>query len=57
MIKSLPGLQETWVLFPGWEDALEKEMATHPSIFAWKILWIEEPGELQSTGLQRVRHD
>ena len=57
MIKSLPGRQETWFLFLGWEDALEKEMATHPSIFALKILWTEEPGELQSTGLQRVRHD
>ena len=41
----------------GWEDPLEKEMATHSSIIAWKILWIEDPGELKSMGLQRVGHD
>ena len=41
----------------GWEDPLEKEMATHSSILAWKIPWTEEPGGLQSTGLQRVGHD
>ena len=41
----------------GWEDPLEEEMATHPSILDWKIPWTEEPGGLQSTGLQRVRHD
>ena len=41
----------------GWEDALEKEMATHSRILAWRIPWTEEPGELQSIGLQRVRHD
>ena len=40
----------------GWEDPLEKEMATHSSIFAWKIPWTEEPGRLQSMGSQRVRH-
>ena len=45
------------VSVPGWEDALEKEMATHSSIIAWKISWTEEPGELQSIGLQRVGHD
>ena len=41
----------------GWEDPLEKEMATHSSILAWKISWTEEPGGLKSMGLQRVRHD
>ena len=41
----------------GWEDPLEKEMATHSSILAWKIPWTEEPGRLQSIGLQRVEHD
>ena len=48
---------ETWVQSLGWEDPLEKEMATHSSILAWKIPWAEEPGGLQSMGLQRVRHD
>ena len=42
---------------PGWKDLLEKEMATHSSILAWKIPWMEEPVRLQSMGLQRVRHD
>ena len=46
-----------WVWFLGWEDALEKEMATHSSILAWRIPWTEEPGGLQSMGSQRVRHD
>ena len=46
--------QETWVLSPGWEEPLEKEMASHSSILAWKIPWTEEPGGLQSKGLQRV---
>ena len=41
----------------GWEDALEEEMAPHSSVFAWRIPWTEEPGELQSMGSQRVRHD
>ena len=41
----------------GWEDSLEEGMATHSSILTWKIPWIDEPGGLQSTGLQRVRHD
>ena len=41
----------------GWEDPLEEEMAIHSGIFAWRILWTEEPGKLQSRGLQRVRHD
>ena len=45
------------VSVPGWEDALEKEMAIHSSILAWRIPWTEEPGRLQSTGSQRVGHD
>ena len=49
--------QETQVQSLGWEDPLEKEMATHSSILAWRIPWIEEPGGLQSMGSQRVRHD
>ena len=56
-VKSLPAMQETQVQFLGWEDPLEKEMATHSSILAWRIPWKEEPGGLQSTGLQRVEHD
>ena len=47
----------TWVLSRGREDPLGKEMATHSSILAWRIPWTEEPGGLQSTGLQRVGHD
>ena len=50
-------MEETWVQSLGWEDALEKEMATHSSILAWKISWTEEPGGLQSMGSQRVGHD
>ena len=50
-------MQETWVQSLGWEDPLEKEVATHSSIIAWKILWTEEPGELQSMGSQTVGHD
>ena len=57
MIRRLPTMQETWVQFLGWEDLLEKEMATHPSILAWRIPWAEEPDRLQSMGSQRVRHD
>ena len=57
MVKGLPAMQETQVRFLGQEDPLEKEMATHPSTLAWKIPWIEEPGRLQSMGLQRVRHN
>ena len=56
-LKPLPAMWETWVQSLGWEDPLEKEMATHSSILAWRIPWTEEPGGLQSTGLQRVRHD
>ena len=57
MVKNLPVMQETWVRSLGWEDSLEKEMATHTSIPAWRIPWTEEPGGLQSKVLQRVRHD
>ena len=53
----LPAMRETWVQSLGREDSLEKEMATHSSIPAWKIPWTEEPGWLQSMGSQRVRHD
>ena len=56
-VKSLPALQETRVRCLGREDPLEKEMATHSSSLAWRTPWTEEPGGLQSTGLQRVRHD
>ena len=56
-LKRLPAIQETWVRSLGWEDPLEKEMATHSSILAWRIPWMEEPGGLQSMGPQRVRHD
>ena len=57
MIKNLPAMRETWVRFLGQEDPLDEEMATHSSILAWRIPWTEEPGGLQSTGSQRVRHD
>ena len=50
-------MQETWVRSLGQEDPQEEEMATHSSIFAWRIPWIEEPGGLQSVGLQRFRHN
>ena len=56
-LKHLPPMWETWVRSLGWEDPLEKEMATHSSILAWRIPWTEEPGGLQSTGSQRVGHD
>ena len=56
-IKRLPAMQETWVRSLGWEDPLEKEMATHSSILAWRIPWTEEPGGLQSTRSQRVGRD
>ena len=49
-VKSLPTMQETWVRSLGWEDPLEKEMATHSRTLAWKIPWTEEPGRLQSMG-------
>ena len=53
-VKNPPTVQETWVRSLGWEDLLEKGMATHSSIIAWEIPWTEEPGGLQSMGLQRV---
>ena len=56
-LKRLPAMRETWVRSLGQEDPLEKEMATHFSILAWRIPWMEEPGGLQSTGSQRVGHD
>ena len=60
MVKNLPAmqeLQEVLVRSLGWEDPLEKEMATHSSILAWKIPWMEEPGRLQSMGLQYVGYN
>ena len=57
MVKNLPAMQETRVRSLGGEDPLEKEMATHSSILAWRIPWTEEPGGLQSMGLQRVGRD
>ena len=57
MVKSLPAIWETGVQYPGWEDPLEKEMATHSSILTWRIPWTEEPGGLQSMGSQRVGHN
>ena len=58
LVKNLPAMQETWVQSLGQEDPLEKEMATHSSIVAWRIPWMEEPGRLYSPrGLQRVGHD
>ena len=56
-VEHLPAVQETRVQSLGWEEALEKQMATHFSILAWKIPRTEEPGRLQSMGLQRVKHD
>ena len=55
--KNPPAVQESLVRSLGWEDPLEKEMATHSSIFTWRILWTEELGGLQSLGSQKVRHD
>ena len=57
LIKNPPAMWETWVRSLGWEDLLEKEMATHSSTLAWKILWTEELDKLPSTGSQRVRYD
>ena len=56
MVKNLPAMQETQVPSLGWADPLEKGMATHSSIMAWRIPWTEEPGELQPMGSRRVRH-
>ena len=57
MVKCLSAMQETWVQSLGWEDPLEKGMAAHSSILAWKIPWTAEPGRLPSMGSQRVGHD
>ena len=57
LVKNLPAMQETQVRSLGQEDLLEKGMATHSSILAWRITWTEEPGKLLSMGLQRVGHD
>ena len=57
MVMHLSAMQETWVQSQGWEDPLEKEMATHSSTLVWKIPWIEEPGRLQSMRSHRVGHD
>ena len=56
-VKNLPAMQEIWVPYLGLEDPLEEGMATHSSILAWRILWTEEPGGLQSIESQRVKHD
>ena len=56
MVKNPIAMWETWVQSLGWDDPLEKEMATHSSVLAWRIPWTEEPGGLQSMGSQRVRH-
>ena len=56
-VKSLTVMQETQVQSLGWEDPLEKEMATHSNTLVWKIPWMEKPGRLQSMGSQRVRHN
>ena len=53
MVKNLSVIQETWVRSLGWEDSLEKEMATHSSIFAWRISWAEKPGGLQVHGIAK----
>ena len=56
-VKNVPSVQEMWAQSLHWEAPLEKETANHSSILAWKILWTEEPGGLQSMGLQRVGHN
>ena len=57
LVKNPPAMRETWVLSLGWEDPLEKGMATHSNNLAWRIPWTEEPVRLQSTGSQRVGYD
>ena len=57
VVKNLSAIQETQVQSLGWGDPLEEGVETHYIGFAWRFLWIEEPGRLQSTGLQRVGHD
>ena len=56
-VKNLSAMQETQVQSLGWEDPLEKGMATYSSVLIWRVPWREEPGSLQSTGSQRVTHD
>ena len=56
MVKNLLAMQETWIQSLDWDDSLEKGMATHSSILAWRIPWTEKPVGLQSTGSQRVGH-
>ena len=56
LVKNLPAMQETQVQSLGWEDPLEKGMATYSSILAWRVLWTEEPGRLQSMGSRRTGH-
>ena len=57
MVRSQPAVQDSQIQWLGWEDPLEKEMATHSIILAWRIPWEEEPGGLQSMGLQRAGHN
>ena len=57
LVKNPPAMWETWHRFLGWEDTLEKDVATHSSILAWETPWTEKPGTLQSMGSQRVGHD
>ena len=57
IVKNLPAMWETWIRFPGQEDLLEKGMATHSSILAWRIPWTEEAGQLWSIASQRVTHN
>ena len=57
MVKNLTAVRETWIQSVGWEDPLEEDMATHSSILAWRIPWMEEPGRLQSIWSQRVGHN
>ena len=57
MVKHLPTMQKAWVRSLGQEDPLEMEVATHPSMLAWRIPWTEEPGRLQFVGWQRVGRD
>ena len=57
LVKNLRAMQETWVSSRGQENPLEKEMTTHSGVLTWRISWTEEPGGLQSMGLQRVGHD
>ena len=56
LVKNLPAMWKTWVYSLGWEDPLEKEMATHSRILAWKIPWTEAPGGLKFMGSQRIGH-